>query len=522
MIDVAVLVIRLFLAAVFGAAGLAKLVDRTGAPRILVDFGVPAALAIPLGLLLPLTELAVAAALLPVATAWWGALGALVLLLLFVAGIGFNLARGRRPDCRCFGQLHSAPVGWRTLARNVVLGAGAAFIVGQGQESVGPSVISWLVELTRTQAVGFIAGAGVLGLLTVEGWLLVHLLRQNGRLLLRIEALETRLSIGSVAPVPGQNGTAAQPALGLPVGAPAPVFSLASLSGETLTLNALRAPGEPVMLIFSDPGCGPCTALMPEIGHWQRDHAGLTIALLSRGTPEANRAKSAVHGLTQILLQDDREVAETYQAYGTPSAVIVRPDGTIGSPVADGAEAIRALVAQVLRRPARIPLPLVAPAHGANGHDRAPAWPKGLAVGETAPALQLPDLVGKTVSLAEFRGSTTAVLFWDPGCGFCQQMLPELKTWEVNRPQGAPKLLVVSTGTVEANQAMGLPSPVVLDHGFTAGHAFGVNGTPVAVLVDPEGQIAAEVAAGAQAVLALLQAGRAQASSARPKANGSE
>jgi peroxiredoxin len=239
------------------------------------------------------------------------------------------------------------------------------------------------------------------------------------------------------------------------------------------------------------------------------------IALVSRGTPEANRAKSAEHGLTQVLLQDDREVAESYRADGTPSAVIVRPDGTIGSPVAAGAEAIRALVAQVLGRPAPVQLPIVAPPHGGNGHDHAPAWPRGPAVGERAPALRLPALSGKTVSLADFQGSTTVVLFWNPGCGFCQRMLPELKAWEANPPQGAPKLLVVSTGTVEANQVMGLRSPVVLDHGFTAGRAFGVTGTPMAVLVDAQGRIAAEVAAGAPAVLALLQADRAQAPSAR-------
>jgi Methylamine utilisation protein MauE len=77
----------------------------------MIDFGVPAALARPLGLLLSLSELAVAAALVPVATAWWGALGALALLLLFVVGISMNLARGRKPECHCFGQLHSAPAG---------------------------------------------------------------------------------------------------------------------------------------------------------------------------------------------------------------------------------------------------------------------------------------------------------------------------------------------------------------------------------------------------------------------------
>jgi hypothetical protein len=57
-------------------------------------------------------------ALLPVATAWWGAVAALALLALFLAAIAFSFARGRRPDCHCFGQLHSAPIGSRTVIRN--------------------------------------------------------------------------------------------------------------------------------------------------------------------------------------------------------------------------------------------------------------------------------------------------------------------------------------------------------------------------------------------------------------------
>ncbi len=86
-------------------------------------------------------------------------------------------------------------------------------------------------------------------------------------------------------------------------------------------------------------------------------------------------------------------------------------------------------------------------------------------------------------------------------------MLEDLKAWEAKPPAGVPKLLVVSTGTVEANQALSLLSPVLLDEGFTVGSTFGVNGTPMAVLVDAQGKIASEVAAGAQAVLALAGSG---------------
>ena len=100
------------------------------------------------------------------------------------------------------------------------------------------------------------------------------------------------------------------------------------------------------------------------------------------------------------------------------------------------------------------------------------------------------------------------MFFWNPGCGFCQQMLPDLKVWEENRPEGAPKLLFVSAGTEEANKEMGLASTVVLDQHFSVGRAFGASGTPSAVLVDAEGRMDSEVAVGAPAVLELAGAGR--------------
>jgi PqqD family protein of HPr-rel-A system len=63
----------------------------------------------------------------------------------------------------------------------------------------------------------------------------------------------------------------------------------------------------------------------------------------------------AEHALEPVLLQADREVAEQFQAGGTPSMVLVRPDGRIGSPLAQGADAIRTLVAQT--RAVAVPIP---------------------------------------------------------------------------------------------------------------------------------------------------------------------
>jgi peroxiredoxin/uncharacterized membrane protein YphA (DoxX/SURF4 family) len=499
-VDLLLLAARLVLAAVFVVSGLGKLADRPGSRQAMIDFGVPQFLAAPAGFLLPLAELATAILLIPLATAWWGGIASLVLLLLFVAGISVNLARGRTPDCHCFGQIHSEPIGWPTLARNGILALIAAFVIVAGTDDAGTSAVSWMGDRTAMQEVGIVFGVVVTLLVVAEAWFLLHLMQQNGRLLTRLEALETIVTSGLPAGAAAPTAPAG-PVAGLPVGSQAPAFSLSGLHGETMTLDALRAAGKPTMLIFSDPGCGPCNSLLPEIGKWQREEsAKLNIALVSRGTAEANRAKSAEHGLTQVLLQNDREVAQSYLSNGTPGAVVVRADGTIDSPLAQGAEQIRNLVARTVGRQPAAP---VAAANGNRNGNAPRPTPPASRIGSDAPALSLPDLDGKDFSLEQFRGKDTMLLFWNPGCGFCQRMLNDLKEWESNPPNGSPKLLIVSTGTPEANKALGLRSTIVLDQGFATGRAFGASGTPSAVLVDARGKIASEVGVGAPAVLAL-------------------
>ena len=354
------LLARLLLCLVFLIAGLAKLADLAGSQRALRDFGVPAPLAAPLGILLPLVELSVAVALIASLSFWWGAPGALTLLLLFISGIGSNLAQGRQPNCHCFGQLHAAPAGWPTLIRNLVLAALAGILVAFGRSTPGPGMLNWMYALTMSQRIELVVGVVVLALLIGEGWLLWQILRQQGRLLLRLETVEARLSKAGLT-VPPPNAWMA----GLPVDTSAPGFALATLTGETISLTALCALCKPVVLVFSDPACGPCTALLPEIGRWQRDYGTkVVVALISQGTAKANRANVFEYGLTHVLLQQDREVAEAYLAAGTPSAVLVRRDGTIGSPLVAGAEAIGALMTSTVILPMLGALPPAAAATG--------------------------------------------------------------------------------------------------------------------------------------------------------------
>jgi thiol-disulfide isomerase/thioredoxin len=501
--DSLTLVARLVLSVVFCVAALAKLANRTGFRQMLTNFGVPGGLASSLAVVLPFAEIAVAAALLPLASVWFGAMGALFLLLVFIAGISFNLARGRTPECNCFGQLHSAPIGRPTLARNLVLAALAGFIVLQGKETSGLSIVGWLTALTVVQRVAFFSGLAGLTLLSGQTLLLLQVLRQQGRLLLRVDSLEHFAQTGA-APVAAS--LPSQPVAGLPVGTPAPAFELNSLRGETLGLDALLAVGKPLLLLFTNPNCGPCLALLPEVVDWQREHKSvLTVGLITEGRAEDNRAKSAVlDDQLQLLLQQNREVAEAYQAYGTPAAVLIRQDGTIGSAVAQGADEIRTLVSETLSGARSAARSTLATAKGRNrmGDPRSSSVSPAR-IGELAPSLRFQDLDGQSVSLANFQGRKTLLLFWNPSCGYCQQMLDDIKAWELDQPSDPPTLVVISIGTTEENRAMSLRSLVLLDQGFQAAAAFGAHGTPMGVIIDSTGRIASEIAAGAQAVFAL-------------------
>ena len=333
-----------------------------------------------------------------------------------------------------------------------------------------------------------------------ESWLLWQTLRQQGRLLLRLEAVEAHVGDKEAAvPLAPQPGDAA-PA-GLEVGTPAPAFSLANMQGEEISLADLLAHNKPVVLLFADPGSGPRSALFPEVGSFQRDNAEkLILAVIIRGSEEANQSKVSVHGITRVLFQKDREVAEAYRASGTPSLVLIRPDGAIGSRLALGeAEVLRGLNAL------KSVLPMTLDQQNGNGIQEIPG---SLApeIGEPAPDFSLPDLAGNLITLSAFQGRSTLVLFWRPSCDFCQRMLADLKAWEAGRKESAPDLIVVSSESIADNQAMGLGSPIVLDHtAMSVGSQFGATGTPMAIVVDEEGKIASTLAAGAAAVLALAR-----------------
>ena len=470
----------LFLAGVFAAAGIAKLADRAGTRTAVREFGAPRSLVGLLAIALPLAELAVAILLLAVPSSPVGAAGALALLVLFSAAIAASLLRGRTPDCHCFGQLHSSPAGWKTLLRNGVLAGLGALALTAGLAGATPSAVAWRDELSGAEIAALALGIA-LAVVAVAGTLaFLSLTRAYGGALLRLESIERRLASAGIELEEEES----RPDIGNEPGTSAPAFAAADVRGALVSLDDLLAPELPLLLFFTSPTCGPCEALLPDVAAWQTAHADrLTIAIADGGEREASLAKAEEHGLQRVIVDHELAIHSAYEAGGTPSAVLVGPDGTISSYVATGADWIERLLEHALTE-------------GADSEE------ESLPLGSPAPELSLYTLDAAPVSFSS-TAEESLVLFWNPECGFCSSMRDDLLAWERHPPVDAPRLVVVSSGDEASSRAEGFSSTVVLDPDFSAGEAFGAGGTPMAVLLDSDGRVASPLAAGTEAVFAL-------------------
>lgn len=337
--DIALLIARLFLIALFALAAITKIADRKGSREMVLSFGFPPALAGLLGMLLPILELATVVLLaIPkfVLVGGWTAIG---LLLVFTAVIAYNVALARTPNCRCFGQLSAAPIGKFTILRNLFLLALALFVAWGGSRSFP---MAWLPDLSLETCIRFLLVATLVAIAGSGIWLFFHVLRQQGRMLIRLEKLEKQLaSVNSVLQLQTPNTGV----VGLPIGHPAPAFSLPDLEGNFFSLDDFHKTGKPLLLIFTDPDCQTCTALLPNLSTWQHDSFARTaFILISVGSPESNRLKAAAHGLTSVLIQEGHQVTDAYRVRGTPSAVLIGEDGLIRSQLAEGPKDIFDLV----------------------------------------------------------------------------------------------------------------------------------------------------------------------------------
>jgi peroxiredoxin len=374
-------------------------------------------------------------------------------------------------------------------------------------------------------------------LLAVGAWLGYLLVCQNGRILLRLEAIERRLAPRS----PAQQREAA----GLPVGSTAPDFELPDLTGVRRKLSEFR--GKDLLLVFFNPKCGFCTKMAADLAALtpQGGPGRAVPIVVTTGDVGENRGLVAEFGIRcLVLVQREMEVASKYHGQGTPMGYRIDAEGRIASELTVGAEPLLKLADLKGTQPAvgrgsPDPAPMIdrrSPGHahegdlrssvsagsetraehGQNGHAAKAHQPdpslarsrlnrSGLKAGAVAPDFSLPRIGGGELSLADFRGQRVLLVFSDPNCGPCDQLAPRLE--ELHQEHRDLQVLVISRRDADATRAkaraLGLSFPIVMQQQWEISKQYGMFATPIGYLIDEEGIVAADVAVGVEPILAL-------------------
>jgi peroxiredoxin len=328
--------------------------------------------------------------------------------------------------------------------------------------------------------------------------ILYQVVKQQGRILLRLDGLDQRL---------GDAGRGAEPeSQGLDVGTSIAPFRLPDLDGQKVATDDFR--GRRVLLIYWGPECGFCELLAPDLARLQGDLrvANVQLVLVSRDDAPSNRRLAEESGLKcPILLMEDGHplVEEAFRHMGTPSAYLLDEQGRVAQPRVVGGDAILSLASDAIGdRPGRKRLP------GERPLTESRIERNGLKAGTPAPSFRLPDLDGGTVALEDFRGRRVLMVFTDPNCGPCEELAPHLVRLDRQHRDAGLALLLVARGDIEENRRKaekhGFEFPVVLQERWKLSKEYGIFAVPVAFLIDEEGVITRNVARGVDEILALV------------------
>jgi peroxiredoxin len=126
--------------------------------------------------------------------------------------------------------------------------------------------------------------------------------------------------------------------------------------------------------------------------------------------------------------------------------------------------------------------------------------PALLQPGARAPEFQLADLSGRSRHLRDFLGRERVLVFFDPQCGFCQQLAPRLGEL------GDRALVITRRDPAETQRLAeqhGWRGDVLVEPDWAVATAYGTNGTPTGYLIDAQGRIASQLAVGGDALLTL-------------------
>ena len=110
-------------------------------------------------------------------------------------------------------------------------------------------------------------------------------------------------------------------------------------------------------------------------------------------------------------------------------------------------------------------------------------------VGKAAPEFTGTTLDGKTVSLADFKGKTVVLEWYNPGCPYVKKFYEGGKMQEFQKEVVASGAvwLVINTGGHKLENATYYPGTVIQDENQSIGHAFDAKVTPHCFVIDGKG-----------------------------------
>ena len=110
-------------------------------------------------------------------------------------------------------------------------------------------------------------------------------------------------------------------------------------------------------------------------------------------------------------------------------------------------------------------------------------------IGKTAPDFTGKTLDGKTVSLADFKGKTVVLEWYNPGCPYVKKFYEGGKMQEFQKEVVASGAvwLVINTGGHKLENATYYPGTVIQDENQSIGRAFDAKVTPHCFVIDGKG-----------------------------------
>jgi methylamine dehydrogenase accessory protein MauD len=116
---------------------------------------------------------------------------------------------------------------------------------------------------------------------------------------------------------------------GLKAGKKAPEFTLPRTTGGELALSQLA--GRKVLLVFAQPACAPCRAIVPELNRVQ-DNGEVQVLVVSNGDGEATKKwAEEAQARFPVVTQERLSLSRRYEVYATPFAFLIDEKGVIRS-----------------------------------------------------------------------------------------------------------------------------------------------------------------------------------------------